>query len=231
MSDPHEDGECPPPDQAEVLWLVSYSDFMMQLVILFLLLYATSNPDPGRLQQIAQSFREHFGDKPVVSVIDTRGDYHALMKPRPVAPGTKQPFGDDPRGKRIQLTYTEQGVWIQFADTVMFPLGSHELTPDARELLELVRRELTPYLNDIEIIGHTSVDPTDSLGGDHWTLSLLRAKAGAGVLIGDENAPGIHPNRVIVTGRSLYDPRSKDDPAKNRRIEILVRPLAQTKPK
>lgn len=231
MSDLHEDGECPPPDQAEVLWLVSYSDFMMQLVILFLLLYATSNPDPGRLQQIAQSFREHFGERPALAVVDTRGDYVALMRPRPVAPGTRQPFGDDPRGRRIQLSYTEQGVWIHFADTVMFPLGSYELTADARELLELVQKELAPYVNDIEVIGHASVEPADTFGGDPWTLSLLRAKAAAAVLIGDEHAPAIHPNRVIVVGRSLYDPRSRDDPAKNRRVELLVRTLAQTKPK
>src|SRR6185369_14573623 len=53
----------PPPekDETEVRWLMSYSDFMMQLVCLFILLYSVSSVDTSKAVPIAQAWRDETG--------------------------------------------------------------------------------------------------------------------------------------------------------------------------
>src|SRR6185503_4788106 len=48
-------------DESEVRWLISYSDFMMQLVCLFILLYSVSFFDKGRMARIAAAYRASVG--------------------------------------------------------------------------------------------------------------------------------------------------------------------------
>src|SRR5258706_2785183 len=48
-------------DESEVRWLMSYSDFMMQLVCLFILLYSVSSLDKGRMTRVAASYRASVG--------------------------------------------------------------------------------------------------------------------------------------------------------------------------
>src|SRR5689334_7848850 len=51
----------PEKDETEVRWLMSYSDFMMQLVCLFILLYSVSSIDTSNAVPIAQAWREEVG--------------------------------------------------------------------------------------------------------------------------------------------------------------------------
>ena len=46
-----------PRDESEVRWLISYSDFMMQLVCLFILLYSVSTMDPAKASAVARVAR------------------------------------------------------------------------------------------------------------------------------------------------------------------------------
>ena len=48
-------------DETEVRWLISYSDFMMQLVCLFILLYSVSSLDKGRMARVAAAYRASVG--------------------------------------------------------------------------------------------------------------------------------------------------------------------------
>ncbi len=48
-------------DESEVRWLISYSDFMMQLVCLFILLYSVSSLDKGRMARVAAAYRASVG--------------------------------------------------------------------------------------------------------------------------------------------------------------------------
>src|SRR5262245_43365828 len=53
----------PPPekDETEIRWLMSYSDFMMQLVCLFILLYSVSSIDTSKAVPLAQAWRDEVG--------------------------------------------------------------------------------------------------------------------------------------------------------------------------
>src|SRR5260221_555528 len=48
-------------DESEVRWLMSYSDFMMQLVCLFILLYSVSSVDTSKAVPLAQAWRDEAG--------------------------------------------------------------------------------------------------------------------------------------------------------------------------
>src|SRR5437016_2566887 len=52
---------APEKDESEVRWLISYSDFMMQLVCLFILLYSVSSLDKGRMARVAAAYRASVG--------------------------------------------------------------------------------------------------------------------------------------------------------------------------
>ena len=51
----------PEKDETEVRWLMSYSDFMMQLVCLFILLYSVSSIDTSKAVPLAQAWRDEAG--------------------------------------------------------------------------------------------------------------------------------------------------------------------------
>src|SRR5207253_562198 len=51
----------PEKDETEVRWLMSYSDFMMQLVCLFILLYSVSSMDTSKSVPLAQAWRDEAG--------------------------------------------------------------------------------------------------------------------------------------------------------------------------
>src|SRR6516164_5529095 len=51
----------PEKDETEVRWLMSYSDFMMQLVCLFILLYSVSSVDTSKAVPLAQAWRDEAG--------------------------------------------------------------------------------------------------------------------------------------------------------------------------
>src|SRR3982750_950649 len=54
-------GAQPEKDETEVRWLMSYSDFMMQLVCLFILLYSVSSVDSSKAVPIAEAWRDEVG--------------------------------------------------------------------------------------------------------------------------------------------------------------------------
>src|SRR4051794_11294248 len=54
-------GSASEKDESEVRWLMSYSDFMMQLVCLFILLYSVSSVDTSKAVPLAQAWRDQVG--------------------------------------------------------------------------------------------------------------------------------------------------------------------------
>src|SRR5437762_14242322 len=52
---------APEKDETEIRWLMSYSDFMMQLVCLFILLYSVSSVDTSKAIPLAQAWRDEVG--------------------------------------------------------------------------------------------------------------------------------------------------------------------------
>src|SRR5438093_12697644 len=89
-------------DESEVRWLISYSDFMMQLVCLFILLFSVSAMDKGKTQAIAQAWRQQVGIEPVPAEIGRASWRERAVGDRPVVP-VDQGRADIPAGVRVEV--------------------------------------------------------------------------------------------------------------------------------
>lgn len=119
-----------------------------------------------------------------------------------------------PEGLRIQL--------IDQARRSMFPLGSAELYPEARNLLTTVVAAMNSLPNAVWISGHTDALTFKRRDGyDNWSLSLDRANATRKMLV----QAGLDPGRIAsVIGKGDTEhlvPERPTDP-KNRRISITL---------
>jgi hypothetical protein len=89
-------------DDSEVRWLMSYSDFMMQLVCLFILLYSVSSLDKGRMNRVASGYRASIGIGDLAAhETKSVGDRLAIGDRSPL--GGELGGGDLPRDLRYRI--------------------------------------------------------------------------------------------------------------------------------
>lgn len=231
-------------DASEVRWLISYSDYMMQLVCLFILLFSVSSFEKERLRAIAESVQISVYGKSKV-----RGAY-PNVETRKADPNAKQPaysrflqslkeelknYGGQDTAPRIEEAALNEGVKITVRDA-QFDEGK----ADVPKPLETVLRSVAQALRSrpatrIEIRGHTSVSRRDVAGPndtDGLLLSFQRARNVSAFLLeqkaGDAGSSIIKPERVRVTACANHEPANplmparKDGDTADRRVEIVV---------
>jgi len=126
--------------------------------------------------------------------------------------------------RSVRFTETADGLRIDLVDDAnfsMFLVGTIVLTPEARQLLPLVAKELAGVPNDIRVRGHTDASPFSAGARNNWTLSSGRADATRQQLMLD----GIPSGRFLriegVADREPYNPAEPYAPV-NRRISITL---------
>jgi len=141
---------------------------------------------------------------------------------------TKQ-FNEKPEFKdykdQIKIRVTDEGLDIQIIDkdaNVSFPSGQAELTPKAREILDVVAQSICGMPNQIKIAGHTDrMSYPEGSTYTNWELSTDRANAARRELEG----MCLRPDRInAIMGYADSRPIVPEDPyaAANRRISIVV---------
>src|SRR5579862_4575938 len=109
-------------DESEVRWLISYSDFMMQLVCLFILLYSVSSLDKGRMALVAAAYRASVGIGEVAA-------YEARSSGDRLAVGDRSLIagplggGDLPSGLKYDIESAPGGIRIVL-EAALFQAGS-----------------------------------------------------------------------------------------------------------
>jgi outer membrane protein OmpA-like peptidoglycan-associated protein len=114
---------------------------------------------------------------------------------------------------------------VLLAGSNVFASNQSKLEPQAQESLASITAVLEEYRNmQISIYGYT-----DDLGDEQYNqaLSQRRARSVAGYLL----AGGVAAGRIVIIGygelRPLADNASAEGRARNRRIELLLEPLAK----
>lgn len=132
---------------------------------------------------------------------------------------------------QIEIQQLVDGVKLNVADALLFPSGSAQLDEGGRDVLERVASQIKDENSIVSVEGHTdNVRISSSLKKRYptnWELAGARAAIVSRAL--SEN--GVDPKALRAVSRGPFAPvASNDTPegrAKNRRTEIIVRPMSR----
>ncbi|MCD6389502.1 MAG: flagellar motor protein MotB [Desulfobulbaceae bacterium] len=210
-------------------WSVAWSDLMMTMFILFVVLfvYQSSHPEffnqektiyePGAALEVAQS--ASFPGP----VMDLSG--RAVPNIARFYDLSRQILEEEELENFASVDLVpDQTVKIVLTGDLLFDTGRAELKPAARISLQ----KMIPLLDQadylINVAGHTDNLPIQTAEfSSNWELSLMRANQVARFLM---NESGLPQDRFSVSGHSSFKPISSNEiavnRAANRRVEIII---------
>lgn len=230
-------------DNAE-RWLLTYADLMNLLLILFILLFAFSQVDTQKFQQLSQSFSSVFGMGNPPSAVQGGSSGNSLIDfpatmPSPVIPsqyeeqqieGIAKEVSDMVASEglegNIDVKLQERGIVISIQAQLIFKSGSAEIEKASEdEILKIGKDILSKIPNKhIRVEGHTDNIPIDTpLFPSNWDLSSTRANRVLRLLV---DQAGLNPRLISSTGYGEYQPlvpnTSDANREKNRRVDIVI---------
>lgn len=231
-------------------WLISYADFITLLFAFFVVMFASSQSDKGRAQQVSDSVKKALeGDKmkTVLQVlwggsIDNVGKGNAMMR----GPGGAQKAPEEEKKQklaellpslkvlsdelktqidtgRINISMQQRGLVVSFNQAALFPSGEDAVSAEGEKDLQKVAEAIEKLPNPVRLEGHTdSVPISTSRFRSNWELSAARSIAVMQLLSQD----GEPRERMSIAGYADVAPVASNDTeegrAKNRRVDIVI---------
>lgn len=233
-------------------WLLTYSDLMNLLLILFIILYSSSQLNAKKAAQVSNSLQQGFNNTSASDSAntgtgtgtDTEGEGTGTGSGGTGADAywTVDEYGefyqeitklikDDNLTDKVAAKLDNTGIVISFKDTVLFPSGSAILSQDAVGLIDHIGGLLYGLnYSYILVEGHTDTDPINtSKYPDNLALSSDRA----GNVWRELVKCGLLPNSMAAIGYGEYRPIAANDTAEhkaqNRRVVITILKQPATK--
>jgi len=224
--------ECPKPPA----WLTSFGDLMSLLLTFFILLYSMSIISLEKFYQVLKGLIEAFGGKQVIFSEDgalkasripiNMENMHYRVKKFAELKKEITAIKNELLSMGIQSDYLVTGTCMKLRvnTTKLFPLGSEEPFPQARELFLDMCNRLKPYSLPITFEGYTDNRPISTERfPSNWELSTARAVSVLKLFI----SCGYPKDILSAAGFGEYHPIAPNDtPAnreKNRRIEFCIK--------
>ena len=199
-------------------WMISYSDIMTILLILFISI-------------AAQAFQQRLHAVPV-----TEGAPPRQPKPAPApppAPEVAVPQNSDlleaqkaleERG--IDPRLEARGLVISLPQAILFPSGTDEISDRARPIIWKIADVLASMPNKVSLVGHADAVPIHtSRFKNNFELSAARSLKLLELL---SSHYGIPEARLSAASYGSYSPKASNDTedgrAENRRVEIVILP-------
>jgi chemotaxis protein MotB len=205
-------------------WLLSYSDLVTTLMVLFLALYAIELAKYRELEIKLLESARGVGDSAGVKT-DKSAAVVVASKPGALAKTELLALLRALRDKgQINIDEESGGVEIGINAKILFRAGDAHLLPDSTEVLNQVAAALKDYsTHNILVEGHTDSTPISNARYEsNWELSSARAGAVVRFFVDK----GIEPHRLAAIGHADNLPLMLgNDPvarAANRRVTILV---------
>jgi chemotaxis protein MotB len=233
-------------------WLISYADFITLLFAFFVVMFATSQTDKGKQEQVSESVKKALAGEKMSSVlaailggtIDRTGRGAASMHGpgginKPVEEKRKdqklaellpslrvltEELKSEIESGRIQVSMESRGLVISFKQAALFPSGEDVISPDALPALKNVAAAIVKIPNPARLEGHTDSLPISTPRfHNNWELSVARSIALLELLSGRFQVP---PGRLSIAGYADYAPVASNDTeegrARNRRVDIVI---------
>jgi chemotaxis protein MotB len=215
-------------------WLVSYGDLLTLLFAVFVTLYAMSQADKKKAEEVAQSVREAFGTVSVSNGASPRPAVISTGQPAVIAelhgrqaqPPTGLPAAKSGRdeagfqalkasleayflkigaGDKVAIAINERGLVITLREAGFFESGSATLKGGSSEVIEAIADGVNHLSNRLSVEGHTDDQPVH--GGQfrsNWDLSTARATCLVKQLVARY---GVSPERISATGYAQFQPQ------------------------
>ncbi|MBW2617482.1 MAG: flagellar motor protein MotB [Deltaproteobacteria bacterium] len=206
---------------AEDDWVITFADAMTLLLAFFVMLFAISDVDQAKYEEIKSLIVGEVTKKAV---------------PRPItelAQSLNQIVASSDMAGQIIVEKTRQGLAIEFTGTSLFAPGSAELKKAAKPLLAQVVSALGLISSDnyvVEVGGHTDDEPINTPQfPSNWELSAARATnvvrylITAGMAADRLQASGFADTRPKVPNKDIYGSPVAEHRAMNRRVVIEVK--------
>jgi len=228
-------------------WLVSYADFITLLFAVFVTLYAMSQTDKKKAEEVLSSMRESFGysttsagakptviDSGAMSIVPS---IHKMTQAprRGRSRGSEQDFRATKASieaylmkmgaqSKVSISVTQRGLVVSLKEAGFFDSGSATLKQSSFSLLNDVVTSLASYSNSVRVEGHTDNIPISSASfPSNWELSTARATNVLQYLTKQED---FDPARISAAGYGEYRPVAdngdEEGRGKNRRVDIVL---------
>ncbi|HEX4022986.1 MAG TPA: flagellar motor protein MotB [Acidobacteriaceae bacterium] len=229
-------------------WLVSYADFITLLFAFFVVLFASSQSDKRKAQQVEHAIHSAFQTMGIFPATSTSPNLDSIAgapntatvvmgedldaSPKTMADLQKMKarldnlLAEEIAHRTVTVEVGRDGLVISLRAAGFFETASATPIPDSMHTLLAIGSALavTPY--DVRIEGHTDNVPIhDSEFPSNWELSTGRATKLAQIFI--ENSH-VAPSRLSAAGYAEYHPIASNATAegrsRNRRVDIIVLP-------
>jgi chemotaxis protein MotB len=199
-------------------FLVTYSDLITLILVIFVLLYSVSKVDGGKFTEVFSSFQEKDIQLQNRNVRLSTKEFEMLKHVRELVKDNVDP--------ESLVRSDVRTILIRLKSSDLFAPGSADLKEGAQELiLNSIKNEMQDGVKQVHVDGHTDNVPMKDDGPfpTNWELSSVRASHVARVIIDRAN---FSPDRTVVTGYGEYRPlkpnNTDDNRALNRRVEIKI---------
>lgn len=234
----------PPAPENHERWLVSYADFITLLFAFFVVMFATSQTDKGKAEQVSESVKKALDGEKMSAVlaailggtVSDTGKGNAMMH----GPGGVKPIPrekhDDKKEKlaellpslkvlseelkneiasgRIQINMEPRGLVISFAQAALFPSGTATVTPDAMAGLAKIADAINKLPNPVRLEGHTDSIPIKT-ARFHSNWELSAARSIALMEIFSDRF-GVPQDRLSIAGYGDTEPVASNDTEEGR---------------
>ena len=232
-------------------WLVSYADFITLLFAFFVVMFASSQTDKSKAQQVSESVKNAMENGGLTAAaheilggtVDEKGKGNAQMK----GPGGSQPkeipnapvvaaellpslnylstaLESDIKAGKLELNLEPRGLVVSLRSGIYFPSGADTLDPATFDSLEKIAKTIRALPNPVRLEGHTDSVPIHTARfRSNWELSAARSIAMLELLATKWKVPR---ERLAIAGYADTMPKESNDTAEgrahNRRVDVVI---------
>ena len=231
-------------------WLVSYADFITLLFAFFVVMFASSQSDKGRAQQVSESVKKALEENQIATAIagilggtaDQKGLGNAQMR----GPGGTQKISKETAQTMMELqashqfltrelqhqieqgklivNLTPRGLVVSLQEAAFFPPGDDTVSADAYDTLHKIAEAIRQLPNPVRLEGHTdSVPIHNTRFRSNWELSAGRSIAMMEFLAQEFD---VAREKMAIAGYAdtvpVADNGTPEGRARNRRVDIVV---------
>ncbi len=233
-------------------WLISYADFITLLFAFFVVMFASSQTDKAKAQQVSDAVRKALDKGAIPSVVheilggtvDEKGKGNAMMK----GPGGSQPvpvqqpqaaiiaelvpslnyltdaLQKEIKEGKIDVHLEPRGLVVSLRQATFFPSGQDTVDPATFDSVDKIAATIRKLPNAVRLEGHTDSIPIHTARfRSNWELSAARSIAMLELFSTRYDIPR---QRLAIAGYADTAPKDSNDTeegrAHNRRVDIVI---------